>query len=471
MMTFKSLGLSDNVLRGVLEAGYSSPTEIQTQAIPPAGSGRDLIGCAQTGTGKTAAFVLPMLDRLTASGQNQNGSSDRSHRSRYRPIRSLVVVPTRELAVQIEESVATYGRFVDIRSTAIYGGVGIGPQFRDLKRGVDVVAATPGRLLDHMERGSIDLSRVEILIVDEADRMFDMGFIRDIRKIVADTPRNRQTMLFSATMPGAVRDLAREILSDPVHIEVGERRNPAESVIQQVCMVRQEHKMDLLFHVLNTEPVENVLVFSRTKHRADRIVKKLGQQGFNATVMHSNRSQSQRQRALDGFKNGRFSIMVATDIAARGIDVDGITHVINFDTPNQAEDYIHRIGRTGRADAGGDAITFVSGDEQKQLRDIERHTGQPLSRKVYPEFAGSEGAASSGSDNERSSGGRSGGYSSRGGNGGSGRSNGSGGSGSSRGRNGSSSRGYNGGGSSSGGRNNGASKSGGRNSGGGRGRR
>ncbi len=430
MMTFKSLGLADNVLRGVLAAGYSSPTEIQAQAIPPAVSGRDLIGCAQTGTGKTAAFVLPMLNRLTSSddarngsnqsdgpnqnnGSNQRSGSGRRGGSNFRHVRALVVVPTRELAVQIEESVATYGKFVDVRSTAVYGGVGIGGQFKQLKRGVDVVAATPGRLLDHMERGTIDLSGVEVLVIDEADRMFDMGFIRDIRKIVADTPHTRQTLLFSATMPNAVRDLAREILTKPAQIEVGERRNPAEGVMQQVCMVRQERKMDLLFHVLKTEPVQNVLVFSRTKRRADRIVKKLGRQGFNATVMHSNRSQNQRQRALDGFKSGRFSIMVATDVAARGIDVDGITHVINFDTPNQAEDYIHRIGRTGRHEAAGDAITFVAGDEQKQLRDIERHTGSKLSRKVYPEFAVSETADSSGGDdrsggsrNGRSSGGR-----------------------------------------------------------------
>ncbi len=401
MKTFNSLGLSDGVLRGVLAAGYSSPTDIQAQAVPPAVSGRDLMGCAQTGTGKTAAFVLPMLDRLSSSDGDRNGSKRRNG-STHRHLRALVVVPTRELAVQIEESITTYGRFVDVRSTAVYGGVGIGQQFRALKRGVDVVAATPGRLLDHMERGSIDLSRVEVLVVDEADRMFDMGFIRDVRKIVAHTPRRRQTLLFSATMPNAVRDLAREILSDPVHIEVGERRNPVESVIQQVCMVRQDRKMDLLFHVLKTEPVENVLVFSRTKHRADRIMKKLGQRGFSATVMHSNRSQNQRQRALDGFKSGRFSIMVATDVAARGIDVDGITHVINFDTPNQAEDYIHRIGRTGRAEALGDAITFVAGDEQKLLRDIERHTGRKLSRKVYPDFAASESAPPSRSNDGRS---------------------------------------------------------------------
>lgn len=448
MMTFKSLGLSDRVLRGVLEAGYSSPTPIQARAIPPAAEGRDLIGCAQTGTGKTAAFVLPMLDRLTDTGRRRDGaqthtangrsdderhapqrttpnssgggsrhgirprsqgngrdgadngsggrsqehSTSRSH-VHHRKVRALLVAPTRELAVQIDESIATYGRYVDVRSTAIYGGVGIAQQFRALKHGVDIVTATPGRLLDHLDRGTIDLSDVEVLVVDEADRMFDMGFIRDIRKIVAATPRARQTLLFSATMPDAVRELAREILTKPVHVEVGERRDPAEGVIQQVCMVRQDRKMELLFHVLKTEPVENVLVFSRTKHRADRIVKKLGQQGFSATVMHSNRSQNQRQRALDGFKSGRFSIMVATDIAARGIDVDGITHVINFDTPGQAEDYIHRIGRTGRADALGDAITFVAGDEHQLLRDIERHTGRKLSRKVYPEFAGMEGPA------------------------------------------------------------------------------
>ena len=388
MQTFQSFGLSESILKGVLAAGYTSPTPIQVATIPAACDGRDLIGCAQTGTGKTASFVLPMLDRL-AAGRAARGP---------RPVRALVVTPTRELALQVEESVQTYGAFTSLRSLAIFGGVGMGPQLDGLRRGVDIVVATPGRLLDHMERRTIDLSQVEILVLDEADRMFDMGFIRDVRRIVAAVPRKRQTLLFSATMPGPIQELAQQILTDPAFVEVGERRNPAETVAQQVCAVPQEQKMDLLLHVLENEPVESVLVFSHTKHRADRIKKKLGQAGFAATVLHSNRSQGQRQRALEGFKNGEFSIMVATDIAARGIDVDGISHVINFDTPNQAEDYIHRIGRTGRAQTTGEAITFVSQDEEAYLRQIERHTGSRLERKAYDGFV----AAPAGNGESRS---------------------------------------------------------------------
>jgi ATP-dependent RNA helicase RhlE len=392
MITFKQLGLSEKILRGVVDAGYSTPTPIQEQAIPIAAAGRDIIGCAQTGTGKTAAFVLPMLDRLIS--HRPSGGS--------RAVRALVVTPTRELAIQVEDAVRTYGKGTGIRSLSIYGGVGIGPQFSGLRRGVDIVVATPGRLLDHLDRGSIDLSRVEILVLDEADRMLDMGFIRDIRKIVKAVPNKRQTLLFSATMPREVQELANSILDQPEFISIGERTNPAETVMQQVCAVSQERKMDLLFHVLDTEPVQNALIFSRTKHRADRIMKKLNQMGYSVTVMHSNRSQGQRQKALEGFRTGRFNIMVATDIAARGIDVDGITHVINFDTPNVAEDYIHRIGRTGRAEATGDAITFVSRDEEAYLHQIERHTGQRLERKVYDGFdSGSNFSSNGGSRGNR----------------------------------------------------------------------
>lgn len=375
-MSFNSLGLSPNLLKSVSAAGYSKPTPIQSQAIPVALAGRDIIGCAQTGTGKTAAFVLPMLDRLSRHGASSHSRSPRA----------LVVTPTRELALQVEESVRTYGRFASLFSQTIYGGVNIDQQIKRLRRGVDIVVATPGRLLDHMNRGTIDLSRIEVLVLDEADRMFDMGFINDIRKIVAEVPRKRHTMLFSATMPGAIRDLANSILTSPEMITVGETRNPAETVTQQVCAVVKERKMDLLLHVLETEPVSNVIVFSRTKRGADRIMKKLGQRGFAATVMHSNRSQGQRQRALAGLKNGQYNILVATDIAARGIDVDGVSHVINYDTPNQAEDYIHRIGRTGRAEMTGDALTFVAHDEEAYLRDIERHTGKRLTRKIYDGF-------------------------------------------------------------------------------------
>ncbi|WP_457651436.1 DEAD/DEAH box helicase [Rhodocaloribacter sp.] len=376
MITFQALGLSREIINGILDAGYTTPTPIQAQAIPVAAEGRDLIGCAQTGTGKTAAFVMPMLSRLQTAPRPNKG----------RPVRALVVTPTRELAQQVEAAVRVYGKHTRFRSLAIYGGVGMHPQLNGLRRGVDIVVATPGRLLDHLRRGSLDLSQLEILVLDEADRMLDMGFLPDIRRIVAATPEPRQTMLFSATMPGPIRSLAETIMDRPTLIEVGERRNPAETVTQQVCLVQPDRKMDLLFHLLQTESMDNVLIFSRTKHRADRIKRKLGQRGFSATVLHSNRSQSQRQRALSGFKNGQFQIMVATDIAARGIDVESISHVINYDTPNQAEDYIHRIGRTGRARTTGDAITFVAADERSYLRQIERHTGQRLTRKVYDGF-------------------------------------------------------------------------------------
>ena len=377
MMTFNALGLTGEILQGILAAGYANPTPIQAAAIPIASSGRDLIGCAQTGTGKTAAFVLPLLSRLRDNPRPSGG----------RRVRALVVTPTRELALQVDEAIREYGRFTPHNSVAIFGGVEMRPQINALRRGVDIIVATPGRLLDHMDRGNINLSSVEVLVLDEADRMLDMGFIRDIRKIVASTPAKRQTLLFSATMSGDVRTLARNIMApDAKSVKVGESRNPAETVVQHACSVAQHHKMDLLLHVLQNEPVENVLVFSRTKHRADRITKKLSREGFAVTALHSNKSQNQRQRALHGFKIGTFQILVATDIAARGIDVERISHVINFDTPKQAEDYIHRIGRTGRAEAIGDAITFVADDEETYLRDIERHTGQRLARKVYGTF-------------------------------------------------------------------------------------
>ncbi len=353
-----------------------------------------MIGCAQTGTGKTAAFVLPMLNTLSQTRPPRGG----------RPVRALVVTPTRELALQVEEAITTYGKFTRQRSMTIYGGVAMAPQIRGLRRGADIVVATPGRLLDHMNRGNIDLSEVEVLVLDEADRMLDMGFINDIRKIVAETPRQRQTLLFSATMSRDVQSFARTILSrDAEVVEIGQQRNPAETVVQHVCSVAQHQKMDLLVHVLESEKLESVLIFSRTKRRADGITKKLSRQGFAVTAMHSNKSQNQRQRALDGFRRGTFQIMVATDIAARGIDVDTISHVINYDTPNQAEDYIHRIGRTGRAESSGDAITFVARDEESYLRNIERHTGQRLMRKVYDNFDGDTTVASEEKPNYSSS--------------------------------------------------------------------
>lgn len=384
MTNFESLGLSEKIVRGVLATGYTTPTPVQAATIPVAVQGKDLTGCAQTGTGKTAAFVLPILERLSASFTGNKGK-----RKNKRQIRALVITPTRELASQVDESVRTYGKFTGLRSIAIYGGVSMDPQYRAFYRGVDVVIATPGRLLDHINRGSIDLSNVEMLVLDEADRMFDMGFINDIRKIVAEVPTERQTLLFSATMPKAVASLAQSIQSKPEFIEVGKRRNPADTVTQHVYPIPQSKKMDLLIHILQTEKTGSVLVFSRTKHRADRIAQRLEQRRISAQAIHSNRTQNQRQRTLAGFKRGDFQVLVATDIAARGIDVDGISHVINFDTPNQAEDYIHRIGRTGRADTTGDAFTFVSSDEESYMRSIERFTGKRFERKSYPEFKSS----------------------------------------------------------------------------------
>lgn len=384
MTTFSSLGLSEQLLRGLEKAGYSTPTLIQASAIPVALEGKDLTGCAQTGTGKTAAFVLPTLHRLLTN--NGNGTQrDRNAGSRNRrPVRALVLAPTRELALQVEQSVRTYGKFTNLRSITVYGGVSMEPQYRAFRQGVDVVIATPGRLLDHINRGSVDLSGVEMLVVDEADRMFDMGFINDLRKIVAQTPAERQTLLFSATMPKSVQDLAATIQRSPEFVQVGERRNPADSVTQQFFRVSQDRKMDLLLHILSTEQVQSVLVFSKTKHRADRIAERLMKQRISAQAIHSNRTQNQRQRTLAGFKRGDFQVLVATDVAARGIDVDGISHVINFDTPNQAEDYIHRIGRTGRAQTTGDAVTFVSHEEEKHARAIERFTGKRFERRKLP---------------------------------------------------------------------------------------
>ena len=376
-MPFKSLGLSDKLVQGILATGYTAPTAIQSQAIPVALQGGDVIGCAQTGTGKTAAFVLPILNRLAA----HEDAGHPMHR-----IRSLILTPTRELAMQIEESIKTYGRFVRLRTLTVCGGVGYGPQIQALRHGVDIVVATPGRLMDLMDTRRIELSQVEVLVLDEADRMFDMGFIGAVRKIVGQIPAERQTLLFAATMSPEIRQLTASIQRHPRMIEIGERRSPVQSVTQHIYTVSREMKMDLLFHIIEQEELDCVLVFSRTKHGADRISRRLERRGIASAALHSNRTQSQRQRALEGFKRGQFRVLVATDIAARGIDVEGISHVINYDTPVFAEDYIHRIGRTGRAAATGDAITFVSRDEEEHLRSIEKFTGKRLERKKHPTF-------------------------------------------------------------------------------------
>jgi len=369
-MSFTTFGLSDPLVRGILATGYTAPTEIQSQAIPAAIEGRDIIGCAQTGTGKTAAFVLPILDRLC-----------HERAGRKRTVRSLILTPTRELAVQIERSILGYGRFTDLKVLAVYGGVSINNQIAALRRGVDIVVATPGRLMDHMQRRTIDMRHVEVLVLDEADRMLDMGFINDVRKIVGKVPKKRQTMLFSATISPEIKILAADMLESPKVIQIGRPRNPIETITQHFYAVEKSLKMDLLLHMIEDWRMFSVLVFSRTKYGADKISRRLTRAGILAVSIHSNRTQNQRQQALDGFRSGKYHVMVATDIAARGIDVEGISHVINYDVPTHAEDYVHRIGRTGRAAATGDAITFVSSEEQKYLREV----GKFIGRKLRPE--------------------------------------------------------------------------------------
>lgn len=376
-MPFKTMGLADPLVRGILATGYTAPTEIQSQAIPAILAGNDIIGCAQTGTGKTAAFVLPVLHRLETIPQ----------KSKKKHPRVLVVTPTRELAVQIEQAVRGYGRFMELRTIAVYGGTNIETQIKFLRKGVDVVVATPGRLLDLIQRGTMNLSMIEVLVLDEADRMFDMGFINDIRKIIAELPAERQTLLFSATMPDAIKKLTESIQKSPVMIQIGRQQNPIDTITQHIFPVPKAQKMDLLLHLIERENMHSVLVFSRTKHGADKICRKLNQNYVEAVAIHSNRTQGQRLKALDGFKRGKFQVMVATDIAARGINIQGISHVINFDVPAFAEDYIHRIGRTGRAAATGDAMTFVSEDEVLNLRKIERFIERTFEPRMAEGFA------------------------------------------------------------------------------------
>jgi len=376
-MPFKTMGLADPLVQGILATGYTAPTEIQSRAIPAILDGKDIIGCAQTGTGKTAAFVLPMLHRLETIPQ----------KSKKKRARVLVVTPTRELAVQIEQAVRGYGRFMKLKTIAVYGGTRIEPQIKFLRRGADVVVATPGRLLDLINRGSVNLSMIEILVLDEADRMFDMGFITDIRKIVEELPAERQTLLFSATMPNAIRKLTESIQTSPLMIQIGRQQNPIETITQHIFPVPKGQKMDLLQHLIEREDMGSVLIFSRTKRGADRICKKLKQNYVEAVAIHSDRTQRQRLRALDGFKRGQYQVLVATDIAARGINVEGISHVINFDVPAYAEDYIHRIGRTGRAEMTGDAMTFVSEEEVLNLRKIERFIEHKFQPRMVEGFA------------------------------------------------------------------------------------
>jgi ATP-dependent RNA helicase RhlE len=376
-MTFESLGIAAPLLRAIHDLGYTTPTAIQSGAIPAAIEGRDILGCAQTGTGKTAAFAVPLLQRVSESRQDRPDRSERTDRrkqnhSQADSVRALVLAPTRELAAQIGDCFIRYGKQMRLRTAVIFGGVSQNPQTRDLQRGVDIIVATPGRLLDLVSQGFIDLRRIESFVLDEADHMLDMGFLPDVKRIIAMLPRERQTLMFSATMPGEILSLAKNILVDPVRIQIDPQRPAAETVDQSIYHVAQKNKPALLAHLLRSRPAGSTIVFTRTKHGANAVVRKLETQGITAEAIHGNKSQSARQRALDAFKSGELKVLIATDIAARGIDVSGIGHVINFDLPQVAETYVHRIGRTGRAGRSGFATSFCGPHETQLLTDIER---------------------------------------------------------------------------------------------------
>jgi ATP-dependent RNA helicase RhlE len=364
-VSFKDFGLSPEVVRGTQAMGFTEPTPIQLRAFPIVLGGKDLIGTAQTGTGKTAAFALPILTLLAHHGK----------------FRCLVLEPTRELAAQVETAFRDYGRFTDLRVTVIHGGVGYGKQRDDLKHGVDVVVATPGRLLDHLEQGTLHFRDVHVLVLDEVDRMLDMGFLPDVRRIVEKISRDRQTLLFSATLPPEIERLAAWVLRDPETVEIGVRRSPAETVTHAVYPVAAEQKFDLLMALLERTNFDSVLIFCRTKLNADRVAHSLKHGQHSVAVLHSNRTQRERIEALEGFKSGKYEVMVATDIASRGLDIAGVSHVINYDVPEHSEDYVHRIGRTGRAHAIGDAISFITAEDQGALRSLERFIGRGIVRK------------------------------------------------------------------------------------------
>ncbi len=413
-MGFEHLGLCDSIVRAADKAGYETPTPIQTKSIPPILEGRDMLGCAQTGTGKTAAFAMPILHTLSSTE-----ASGKTKRSR-RPIRALVLSPTRELAAQIGDSFRVYGKRTKIRQTVVFGGVSQHPQTKALQAGVDVLVATPGRLLDLIQQGFIDLGWVEILVLDEADHMFDMGFLPDVRRIIRKTPSERQTLLFSATMPRDIRDLANSTLTDPVSISIKPQKQTAELIKQSVYHVTQAKKVQLLATILKSQPDGTTLIFTRTKHGADAVVRKLSRTGIHAEAIHGNKSQNKRQRTLDNFKSGKVQVLVATDIAARGIDVSGISYVINYDMPSTPETYVHRIGRTGRAGDAGIAITFCNADQRRDLKAIEKLIGQaipagsrlpkmpaeevtPAPRHVDRKYEQSEGPARRGNPKKKSS--------------------------------------------------------------------
>ena len=375
-MSFNDLGLSAALVRAVTDQGYTTPTPVQAQAIPAIVEGSDLIGIAQTGTGKTAGFTLPMLHRLMEHRPESKG----------RPVRALILTPTRELAAQVQESVKTYGNHLPLKSATIFGGVGMQPQIQTLRRGVDILVATPGRLLDHLRQGTVDLSRVETLVLDEADRMLDMGFIHDIRKVIAAVPKQRQTLLFSATFSDEIRKLAGGMLRSPQHVEVERKASAAEIVTQTVHPVSRGNKRALLSNLIGEGGWKQVLVFTRTKHGADRLAEQLEKDGFSSSAIHGNKSQGARTRALSQFKLGRVRVLVATDIAARGLDIDQLPHVVNYELPNVAEDYVHRIGRTGRAGNEGKAVSLVCVDELNLLKGIERLLNRNIDKQIVAGF-------------------------------------------------------------------------------------
>jgi len=382
-ISFRTLGLGPKILQSVDEAGYTVPTPIQHTAIPHILERRDLIGIAQTGTGKTAAFVLPLLELITS--RKLEGP---------KPV-ALILAPTRELAAQIDEAVRSLAKHLRVRCAAIFGGVNEKPQIDAMRRGVEIVVATPGRLLDLMQSRHVSLRNIQFLVLDEADRMLDMGFLPQMRRIIKEVPRARQTLLFSATLSREIEQITKEMQHDPKVVEIGRRANPADTVTQFLYPVSRERKIDLLLHLLRDQNLDSVLVFSRTKHGADKISRKLTNAGLQTAALHSNRSQSQRVKALEAFRAGKVRVLVATDIAARGIDVEGISHVINFDFPMHPEDYVHRIGRTGRAEAIGDAISFITTEDGPYVRDLEKMIGRRIERRSVEGFSHGESTTTS----------------------------------------------------------------------------
>ncbi|MES2360386.1 MAG: DEAD/DEAH box helicase [Pseudomonadota bacterium] len=383
-MTFEELNLAPAILKAVLEQGYDTPTPIQAQAIPAVLAGGDLLGGAQTGTGKTAAFTLPLLQRLSTEPRLTN-------RRGVNAVRALIMTPTRELAAQVEESVRTYGKYLDLTSMVMFGGVGMGAQIEKLRRGVDILVATPGRLLDHASQGTLDLSQVQILVLDEADRMLDMGFIHDIKKVLALVPKQKQSLLFSATFSDEIRELANGLLKNPESIQVTPRNTTVQRITQTIHPVGRGKKKALLTHIINEHNWSQVLVFTRTKFGANNVAEHLTKNGIPAMALHGNKSQTARTQALQDFKSGAIRALVATDIAARGIDIDELPHVVNYEIPNVSEDYVHRIGRTGRAGNSGEAVSLVCLDEEGFMQDIERFTKQNIEKVIVPGFEAEPG--------------------------------------------------------------------------------